>query len=319
MGIEIDHGDFLSSVQPVKLAPGRRLEKNSPVNESELSQSRAALGNLSYLARESRVDLAGPTAILQGRMPKITIDDVNAINRVVGLAGDFRLRVQPIPPEKVAVLCFVDAAHQNVDGGRSQGGYLVCFADESINEGAMASISPAMWKSRRLRRRAVSTTHSEVQGISEGMAASEYLRLMWQESCVVVFSLGQPYRAENMILGVSVADCKSGFDPLNNPTAGPSSDRRCAVDVAVVRTSLTISRTVLHWVDGAKQQLTDALTKLKGNADLFPGSRDGGTVRDVEEKKALQMKEEQRALRKERAAGQALPCLSFVRERVARG
>ena len=31
----------------------------------------------------------------------------------------------------------------------------------------------------------------------------------------------------------------------------------------------------------------------------------------VEEKKALHMKEEQRMLRKERAAGRALPCLSF--------
>ena len=188
LGIEIDQGRFLSSVQQVKLTPGRRLEKNSPVNESEHFQYRAALGNLSYRDREPWVDVASPTAILQGRTPKIAIDDVHEINRVVGLAhrfGDFRLRVQPIPPERVAVLCFVDAAHQKVDGGRSQGGYLVCFADESINEGAMAPITPAMWKSRRLRRRAVSTTHSEVQGISEGMAASEYLRLMWQESCAV--------------------------------------------------------------------------------------------------------------------------------------
>ena len=71
----------------------------------------------------------------------------------------------------------------------------------------------------------------------------------------------------------------------------------------MVRTSLTISRTVLRWVDGAKQELTDALTMLKGNADLLRAAVMEGRFAIVEEKRVFQLKEEQRVLRKERAAG----------------
>eukprot|EP00975_Prorocentrum_lima_P002071 449164-Prorocentrum_lima.AAC.1 len=66
-----------------------------------------------------------------------------------------------------------------------------------------------------------------------------------------------------------VTDSKGGFDHLVNPTSGPSQDKRCAIDVAIVRSALRLPSTVMKWVDGAKQQITDALTKSHGNADLL--------------------------------------------------
>ena len=310
--IEVDQSHFVKQVVPVALSTARRQDVTAAVSMEELSFTRAALGNLSYLARETRCDLTGPVAISQGKMPRITVADVLEANRLVSLThrfADVRLRIQHIPPAEVAVLSFEDSAHHNLEGGHSQAGYVVFFADRAIAEGKLADVSPAMWRSHKLKRRAVGTIHSEIQGISEGMAAAEYLRVMWQECTVPGFDIRFPYKAETAVLAINVTDSKGGFDHLNNPTGGPSSDRRCAVDVAIARTAMSLPLTVLRWVDGARQQLTDALTKSKGNADLLRGVLACGNFAIVEEKQALVIKEEERVRRKARSGIKAQSAL----------
>ena len=230
------------------------------------------MGNLSYLARESRPDLAGPTAFLQCRFPGILVSDLLEINRITALAvrfADLSILVHPLLPDRVCILTFVDAAHQNATGGASQGGHLSAFADRSVIEGKMADISPCLWRSRRLRRKAASSTHSEVMAISEGLAAGEYMRCLWLAATRPDYDVARPYHLCDACPQLSVTDSKSGFDHLTHPTSGPSQDRRCAVDVSMVRAALRLPSTFLRWVDGARQQLTDAITKKAGNADLL--------------------------------------------------
>ena len=201
----------------------------------------------------------------------------------------------------VCVLAFVDSAHQNLSDGASQAGYFHCFADQSIDKGRMAPVSPCMWKSHRLKRKTSSSIHSEVLGISEGLAAAEFMRCLWLSATDADFNIASPYEHAERCLLVAVTDSKGGFDHLNNPTAGPSRDRRCAVDVAVVRSALRVKNTKLRWVDGARQQLTDSLTKKNGNSDLLRGVLSAGQFAIMEAEEALKMKKEAREERKERS------------------
>ena len=82
------------------------------------------------------------------------------------------------------------------------------------------------------------------------------------------------------------------------------------MDVAVVRSSLRIPATKLRWVDGARQQLTDALTKKNGNGELLRAVLHESRFVIVEAEEALRMKKESRDRRKERAHVRPPPGLS---------
>ena len=47
---------------------------------------RSVLGSLGYSARESRPDLSGPVSILQRRLSRAQVSDIQETNRVVRLA-----------------------------------------------------------------------------------------------------------------------------------------------------------------------------------------------------------------------------------------
>ena len=64
---------------------------------------RSVLGALGYLARESRPDLSGPVSILQSRLNRAQVSDLQETNRVVRLAKahtDLALPVCRIPVDQ---------------------------------------------------------------------------------------------------------------------------------------------------------------------------------------------------------------------------
>lgn len=61
----------------------------------------------------------------------------------------------------------------------------------------------------------------------------------------------------------------------------------------------------MRWVDGARQQITDCLTKKNGNADLLRAVLDLGQFAVVEAAEALELKKQARELRKQRSGTRA--------------
>jgi hypothetical protein len=55
---------FCKNVVPVSLTKERRKQVQEPITLEELSEARSVIGNLSYLARGTRLDVAGPAALL---------------------------------------------------------------------------------------------------------------------------------------------------------------------------------------------------------------------------------------------------------------
>ena len=104
--ISIGMSYFVDSCHPIQVDKARRLKTSDLCTDSEISDARAAIGSLAYLSRESRPDIAGPVALAQGLFPKLYVEDLLEINRVVALAHrfkDLQIHIQPIPPADVCV------------------------------------------------------------------------------------------------------------------------------------------------------------------------------------------------------------------------
>eukprot|EP00435_Cladocopium_sp_Y103_P027341 s2384_g6.t1 len=108
---------YTEKIQPISLDRDRKRQKYSYCNEQEISQLRGLLGALSWLAKETRPDLAGRVAILQQSMPTPYIQDIveaNALAREAIRFADVGLTIHPIPIEHLRVGTVTDASWANV-------------------------------------------------------------------------------------------------------------------------------------------------------------------------------------------------------------
>ena len=303
--IRISQEAAAGCIPEVLIGRGRRQDPGALVTAEERHGARSALGSLAYVARESRPDLSGPTALLQGRVEILTVKDLLEINKLVRLCHatkDTEVIIQPIPIDRLALVAFGDASWANARDGASQAGWLLVCADKGILEHGMAPISPVAWKSHKLKRKVAHQFAAEVLAVSEAMAAAEYWRTAWLELVCAEFQLQRPYALAGRLPVATVTDSKGGYDHLNNPAPGSSSDLRSAIDVAIVRDALKRPAMVLRWVEGT-QQLTDPLTKLAGEGDLLRAALRCGEHAILEESKTLERRLAERQRRADARPG----------------
>ena len=96
---------------------------------------RSVLGDLGYLARESRPDLSGPVSILQSRFNKAQVSDIQETKRVVRLADahtDLALPVSKAPVDQICFVSYEDASDGSTRVEQAQAGYVIMFADRVV-------------------------------------------------------------------------------------------------------------------------------------------------------------------------------------------
>ena len=84
-----------------------RKEQSGDANETEKVAMRSVLGALGYFACESRPDLSGPVSILQSRLNRAQVSDIQETNRVVRLAKAHTDLALPVCRILVDETCFV--------------------------------------------------------------------------------------------------------------------------------------------------------------------------------------------------------------------
>ena len=106
-------------------------------------------------------------------------------------------------------------------------------------------------------------------GLSEAFAQGGWVRALWSE--VVLGLSSHEWRGRNEVTPlISVTDSKKAvtITCAVEQSVSPSDDRRSAIDLAIIRETLSRPRMFLRWIDG-KAQVADALTRLHGNGDLL--------------------------------------------------
>jgi hypothetical protein len=97
-------------------------------------------------------------------------------------------------------------------------------------------------------------------------------------------------RARWLKQGLAIVDAKSLFDYLQKESTG-GRDRRCAVQVQVIRQAMSALGCQIRWVDHPAM-LVDSMTKRKTKRDLMQEFMKHGTVKICAEEDTLQQHQE---------------------------
>ena len=272
-------------LEPIKL--GRKVLKKDAekerLTESEKTQLRGLIASLNWVAREGRRDASAGASILASSFPQPSVADILAANDLVHLKTfPVRLHIHAIAESRLRNVLISDSAFDTSGKERSQHGWLLGFTDETLNKGASAPVSLMQWRSKRLRRKAASSLLCETISLSTASAALERQDAFFQSVRFAHFHPRSRQKLEDEELAVAgkatvvaaesegftdpgsilVVDAKSLYDAMNTEQSHGSDDR-VALELAIIRESVTVVRGRVRWVPHNANP-SDALTKVAG-------------------------------------------------------
>eukprot|EP00913_Durusdinium_trenchii_P030436 g28511.t1 len=291
-GRRIKHqgGDFLIDMEkfvterlsPVRLSQGRATKAKEDATEEEKELVRAAVGSLTWAAKEGRPDAAAAASLIASSVSELKVQDVLDLNRAINQVREnaqLAIRIQAIPMTELCWGVVTDASYANVSKGKSQGAYAVLAMEKKILHTGVGKCNMLHWRSGKIHRVVNSTLAAETQALSRGLAELSWTVTVrneftteafdmrrWEEALrkhrmsALVSESSERALAENL----SIVDAKSLFDHLSKETVGTTNDKRTALEMQVVRQMLAETRTAIKWVPHP-QMVVDCLTKRHGN------------------------------------------------------
>ena len=226
--------------ESVDIPKGMGNEEAAP--KEVFHDNRTAVGCLSWVAKETRPDLAFAANVAQSRQNAPSIRDIKVTNAAVKQAReyqDFGVMVARIPIKDMSIVVYHDAAWRNVDlededlgdvtGHKvgSQLGYLII----GKRPGAASLLA---WRSHTCRRVCRSTFAGETMACCEGMECAIQMRA--QLLSLKLRRLVSEDEAARMIPVHAVTDCRSLFDFVHRCGAPKATaDKRLVIDLASLR------------------------------------------------------------------------------------
>ena len=272
-------------LKPVNLPKDRLKQKDSALNQQEVTWLRGVGGSLLWVGKEGRPDVGAACAMAMSWSSNgPTVDHILAANKTVA-------ELKKTPGQGIW-MSIADASMANVEN-KSQGGFIIAYVDKNIMDGELADFSINSWKSHRLKRVVKATLGSEALAMDDALAELEWVRALWHEvmdpSSTVMD--GSRFGDEQSVLVVRededdeiedvkairinddsesphVTDAKALYDLLNRRSGNAGHCRRAQIDVAVICVSARILKVKTFWVPGS-QMLADPLTKRLGNGTLL--------------------------------------------------
>lgn len=309
--IEVSQAYYVDAKCRDKIPIPKGLGDEEPCSPEQIKELRSKVGALSWIAKETRVDLAGAVALLMQAFPNPCVRDLKNCNKILKEAvmyKDLKIRISPIEPEDLCIVVTSDAAwgnalDENKQSEKSQAGYLVMTASRAMLQGKQASFSILGWKSHTLKRRTVSTLGAETQAIVESASVSCWYRYIFLECMNPKFkatlSANWETGIDSMEFGL-VTDAKSVFDALSRPSAISATDKRTCIDLSIIREFLRRNNGCVRWIDG-RYQLADSLTKVMPS-DFLRSVMKLGHYQLHEEYNTLALRREARKDREQRKA-----------------
>ena len=272
-------------LSPLSLPRARLAQRESELSAQETTLLRGIGGALLWVGREGRPDVGAACAMAMS-WPKTgpTIDHICQANKVVAelkATPEVCIRILPIPLADGMWMAACDAALANAEENKSQGGFLVMFAEKKIMNEEIAKISVNSWKSHRLKRVVKASMGAEALAMDDALAELEWVRAMYTEAVKYDYCLHDLDRygnQESVITlrlpesddqSIIVTDARALFDHLQRQSGSSAGqDRRAQVDAAVIAASLRSLTCKTFWVPG-DWMLADPLTKKLGNSTLL--------------------------------------------------
>ncbi|CAE7242021.1 GIP, partial [Symbiodinium pilosum] len=268
--IFLDQMDSIEGIDYMVLPTERRKNVNGPLTDAEKSAFRALIGQMGWVVRQSRPDLMVNVSLAAQAMGNPKIRDVVALNKAVKHPKDssehkWCFRKCNFTLEEAIVFSFADSSFGNVEGGKSQCGFVVGLTTRDVFNGDPVPILILETYSGSIKRVCRSTLAAEANGFLAGTEAAEYLRMLLMELIhpdVQIRDLDNHYLKEKIAM---FTDARSLEQSINKDTGQPA-DKRVRILLAQVKEMIgenpfeDDAPASASWVD-TSQMLTDVLTK----------------------------------------------------------
>ena len=260
-GIYVGQEKYLEELQEIGITATRAAEKSTPISEEERTKLRSVHGKLSWLAIQTRPDLAYDVCNLTSNLKKGTVDLILKTNKVIKKAkyNTVFLHYPKVDLNSIKVRCYTDASYGNLPDGGSQGGVFVEVTDGS-------KTAPIQWQSTRLKRTPKSTLAAETIALVEGLESAYLTSQLFSE--ILTNSI------ESVPVEV-ITDNLSLYEAAHSTTS--IKDKRLRIELSIVRESISKEEIQLKWVKTGLQ-LADCLTKQGCDARKLIGHITGKTV-----------------------------------------
>ena len=291
-GYIIDMIKYVSErLEEVPLAKGRK--KDEEATPEERDATRAAVGALTWAAKEGRPDAAATASLIAGCLNHLKIQDILDLNRTireVKQQAEMSIQIQPIPEDRLCFGVVTDASWANSSEEKSQGGFAVLCYDEALVKTGRAPGNLLHWRSGRMHRVVNSTLAAEAQSMSRGLQELAWTVTVYNEMVQKDFDLQRWHEEaqkrrlvamshdganEKLQKSLCLVDAKSLFDHLVKTTVGSTEDRRTAIEMQCIRQLMQEVGATVKWIRH-EQMLVDCLTKRVGNkAPLYQFLKSG--------------------------------------------
>ena len=239
--------DYISSINVYQPKTRSLKDRNSLLVEEEKKGYRSLVGQLNWVATQTRPDISYDVCLLSTVFGEAKMQDLLHANKVVKRIKETPVvlrfnRLQSI--ESSTIECYSDASYANLRGGGSQGGFIIFIRDQL---GQQCSL---VWQSKRVRRVVKSTLSAETLALLDGAETAVYLSHLIGE----IFSLKDGKLPVNCY-----TDSKSLVDALHSTKS--VEDKSLRISIAVLMDMMNSGEvTSVQWVESG-EQLADCFTK----------------------------------------------------------
>ena len=260
--IVYDMDQYKHELEQIEVSKAEKTKPERILNSKEHTQFRGSVGSLGWLIGHCRPQLSFQLPELRRKQSSPTVQDLLRLNKVIrnAKAIERKIKTRSIPLEHLRFMGVHDAAHANIEGGASQQGHLIFAVHASITNCRVLD-SVLSWQSKKIKRVVRSSLAAEASSMSSCQEHLDWMRTMWAQMTSSEFVLEkneQFFKARPSIL---ITHCKSFCDTIHKEGAAPAStDKRLAIELAIVKAKAVSGETDLRWSD-ARYQIADCLTK----------------------------------------------------------
>lgn len=180
-GAQIHQDNYIQHLQPIHMDHSRAVEQDSPLSEKEKDQLRSKIGQILWVARQSRPDVMFDASNLASGLNKATVQTIHEANRIVCKleSKTLVLNFQHLGSDNaLRMIVFTDASFGNLSDGGTQGGHLIILMGENVK------FSPLAWQSKRVKRVVRSTLTGETLAMSDRIDNAIFLSTLFSELTV---------------------------------------------------------------------------------------------------------------------------------------
>eukprot|EP00439_Symbiodinium_sp_Y106_P022669 s217_g2.t2 len=308
--IDVSMRNYALSMKPIKVTKEQRQQLDRELTPQEMEVYNSAAGELGWVSRQLRCDIAFENGVAQRSKLGTCMADLVRLKQYIAMSrrgADFRMRYwKDVDLSDGVILHLADSGHANGSPDhndilryRSVGGYFILIANRCILEGKPSRANVLAFHSGQTKRVCRSTLAAEASHLAEAVEAGDWLTVLLEEALTNEVDLKSWPEVIERRDRVYVTDARSVYDYLEKDSHSTSSDRRMAIEGALLRETVKRPRAHVRWIDGM-QNMADVLTKANADKEVLRQYLKDGVVSLVQTDANRLLKEKKRGERQKR-------------------